>query len=232
MAGTTPLHNRVARDTCMALEILFGKRKCEAFVESMKVGATTTRYCYPSVVAVCGEQMYNADNPPALLNPMVIIEVLSPSTQYFDRWGKFEEYRQIPSLTDYLLIEQARPFVLHFARYSATQWLVSEYEGLDKSVPLPALDVILPLAEIYRKVVLASLDVTLAASPSPRSIPSHYWYRSPRKSWRNVQLHGKGKLLRGYRKSLQPPHTERPQWHRYLHRFGVGYSFLHENSTD
>lgn len=156
MAGTTPLHNVVAGNIYRSLQDRFASRPCTAYMESVKVRSTSTRYRYPDVVAVCDNEVFDDDNPPALLNPMVIFEVLSPSTEQFDRWEKFDEYRQIPSLTDYLLIEHERPFVLHFARYSATQWLVSEYDGLDKVIPLPALQVDLPLAEIYRKVVFGA----------------------------------------------------------------------------
>ena len=92
------------------------------------------------------------NNRDALLNPKVIIEVLSPSTEKYDRSVKFQAYQQIESLTDYLLISQDKPLVEHFQRQSGGQWLYTAHRGLAAIAQLPSIDCQLPLAEIYDRV--------------------------------------------------------------------------------
>lgn len=100
MAGETPAHNRIARNICIALEQAFGERSCESFIENIRVRVTPTQYRYPDVVAVCGESQFDNEHPPSLLNPMVIFEVLSPSTEGYDRDEKFWGIgRSLDSLT-------------------------------------------------------------------------------------------------------------------------------------
>jgi Uma2 family endonuclease len=152
MAGESPQHNRIAGNVYLRLEVAFGDRPCVAYFEGVRLRVTPTQYRYPDVMAVCGNTQFDNENPPALLNPSVIIEVLSPSTQNFDREAKFLEYRQIDGLTDYVLAAQDSILVIHFARQSATQWLVTEHTHLDDTLTFASLDVSLTLADIYRKV--------------------------------------------------------------------------------
>ena len=108
------------------------------------------------MIAVCSDAIFDSQRPPALLNPMVIIEVLSASTEELDRTEKFLEYREIASLTDYILVSQEKMPVIHFARKSTTSWAIDEYSQPDQMFALPALDVSIPLAEIYRKISFPS----------------------------------------------------------------------------
>ena len=152
MAGTMPEHNRLARDICFALEKRFEGKNYESFIGDIKVAVTVARYRYPDVIAVCGGSIFDSQRPPALLNPMVIVEVLSGSTEESERNSKFLDYREIASATDYVLISQERMLIIHFARKSATQWTVDEYSQPEQLLSLPALEVEISLAEIYRKV--------------------------------------------------------------------------------
>ncbi len=152
MAGESPAHNRVAGNIYRLLGNIFEERECEVFIENVRLRVTPTQYRYPDVVALCGEAQFDDTKPPSLLNPSVIFEVLSPSTEGFDRDEKFMEYRQIAGLTDYLLVAQDAALVIHYARQSPNQWTLTEYTALTDALSLPALEVALPLSDIYRKI--------------------------------------------------------------------------------
>lgn len=110
-------------------------------------------YRYPDLTIVCGkresEMMSGLE---VLLNPQVIIEVLSPSTERFDRGAKFTYYKSIPSLREYILIATEIPFVSHFVKKSENGWLNRDIEGMQASLNLPTLDVDVPLSEVYRDI--------------------------------------------------------------------------------
>jgi Uma2 family endonuclease len=114
----------------------------------------TGLYTYPDVSVVCGEprlvQDRHQDN---LLNPQLLIEVLSPSTEAFDRGRKFEQYRTIPSFLEYLLVPQEKPALEHYLREQGGAWRFSAVPGIDSALTLPTLGIELPLAEVYRRVV-------------------------------------------------------------------------------
>jgi Uma2 family endonuclease len=167
MAGESPQHNRIAGNVYLRLEIAFGDRPCGAYFEGVRLRVTPTQYRYPDVMALCGDAQFDDENPPALLNPSAIIEVLSPSTAENDRTEKFVEYRQVEGLTDYVLVEQDRILVIHYARQSDTQWMLTEYTRLDDTFTLTSLEVSLTLADIYRKVVFSE-----PAPSTPEETPS------------------------------------------------------------
>jgi len=153
MAGETPAHNRIAGNIYVALETAFGTRPCVSFIENIRTRVTSSRYRYPDIAALCGEAQFDQERPPSLLNPSVIFEVLSPSTEDNDRGEKFNEYRQLETLSDYLLIAQDKIEVAHYARQSARQWMVTIYGELEDKLVLSSLEVTLTLADVYRKIV-------------------------------------------------------------------------------
>lgn len=153
MAGESANHNRVY----VSLTAIVGKqlkgKPCEAFSPNMKVAINSAgKFFYPDLSVVCGKPLFHDDKQDVLLNPKVIIEVLSPSTEKYDRSVKFQAYQQIESLTDYLLISQDKPLVEHFERQSGGQWLYTAHRGLAAIVQLSSIDCQLPLAEIYDRV--------------------------------------------------------------------------------
>ena len=111
----------------------------------------TNRYTYPDVAVACGDIQFEDAELDILLNPTLIVEVLSPSTEAADRGGKFAAYRTIPSLQAYVLIAQDQPLVEHFQRQGES-WLLTAYSGLDAVVPLPAIGCTLRLHDVYRRV--------------------------------------------------------------------------------
>lgn len=129
------------------------KKPCRVASSEMRLRVTPTGlYTYPDVMVICGDVEYAAEQKDTVLNPAVIVEVLSPSTQDYDRGQKFEHYRTLPSLVDYLTIAQERPHVVHYTRQSASSWLLEEFSDLGQSIPLASISCILPLGEVYDKI--------------------------------------------------------------------------------
>ncbi len=160
MAGETLNHNRIASNVSRYLNNRFEDTPCEAFIENIRLRVTPTRYRYPDVIALCGTPELDDEKPPCLLNPAVLVEVSSPSTEEEDRREKFMEYRELPSLTDYILIAQHKIHVTHYARQTELLWPVTIYTRLEDVVTLNALNVSLTLSEIYRKIVFDAPDAS------------------------------------------------------------------------
>lgn len=154
MAGGTPNHVRIARNVCSKLTQKLGDRNCEAFPGDMRVKVPADGpYRYPDVSVVCGEQKYESfQGLEMLVNPIVLIEVLSPSTAAYDLNEKFTAYQSIESFCEYLVIAQDRPHVIRHVRQPQGGWLRTETDGLQNEVFLESLDVALPLSEIYARV--------------------------------------------------------------------------------
>ena len=109
-------------------------------------------YHYPDITVVCGTPQFEDAQVDTLLNPTLLIEVLSPSTEAYDRGGKFARYRKIPTLREYLLVTQDQPSIERYQRQGEV-WILSEAVGLEASVPLESIDCILSLSEVYDKVL-------------------------------------------------------------------------------
>src|SRR5207248_212348 len=107
---------------------------------------------YPDIAVVCGDGQYEDEQVDTLLNPTVIVEVLSASTEAYDRGAKFGYYRQLPSLREYLLVAQDRMHVEHYLREDGG-WLLTETSEPEGVVKLPSISCEVPLAEVYRKIV-------------------------------------------------------------------------------
>jgi len=116
-------------------------------------------YRYADLVVVCGEPLLeDLQGVEILVNPLVIIEVLSASTEAYDRGIKFFEYQSIASFQAYVLIAQDRPYITHYVRQNSGQWLRSDLYGVVEPLVLPALDCAIPVTEIYRQVPLLLQD--------------------------------------------------------------------------
>ncbi|MBI4535905.1 MAG: Uma2 family endonuclease, partial [Ignavibacteriae bacterium] len=111
-------------------------------------------YTYPDVIVVCGDPRYLDDKRDTLLNPCLIIEVLSDSTENYDRGRKFEHYRSLDSLKEYVLVAQDKPHVEVFVRQGDRRWVLSEFSREDDVIALDSVACSLPLKEIYHKVEL------------------------------------------------------------------------------
>ncbi|MGO9258135.1 MAG: Uma2 family endonuclease [Bryobacteraceae bacterium] len=153
MAGASMAHNRVVGNTFAVLWQQLESRQCEVFMGDQRVHVRATGlYAYPDVVAYCGDPQLLDTHMDTLLNPSLIVEVLSPSTETYDRNLKFEQYKSIESLREYLLVssEQARAD-LH-TRQPDGQWLLTSVSRLEDTLEIPSLGCMLRLADLYKKV--------------------------------------------------------------------------------
>jgi Uma2 family endonuclease len=151
MVGAKRPHNEISANAILMVRGAFRGRNCRAYGPDMRVKANGN-YTYPDLSALCGTGEFEDDEDDTLLNPSALFEVLSPSTELYDRGEKFEHYRQIPSLTDYLLIAQDRVHVEHYRRQPDGSWNLREYRALEDVVRLESLGCDLPLRDLYDKV--------------------------------------------------------------------------------
>jgi Uma2 family endonuclease len=152
MSGVSREHNRIALDLASWLNAQFRGGPCEAFMSDMRVRvARTGLYTYPDVVAVCGEPRFEDDEVDTLLNPTLIVEVLSPSTEAYDRGRKFDHYRRIESLREYVLVSQDSVRVERFSRRGG-DWLLTIFERRADLLGLESVGVEVPLGEVYARV--------------------------------------------------------------------------------
>lgn len=155
MSGASREHNLIAGNVFAEIRTQFRGRDCEAYVGDMRVKVRSTgMYTYPDVVAVCGGPQFEDLQVDTLINPVVIVEVLSPSTEAYDRGEKFAHYRKLESLQDYVLVAQDRVLIEHFARYGDTgdQWVLTELSDLDGTLSLASIGCVLTLREVYDRV--------------------------------------------------------------------------------
>jgi Uma2 family endonuclease len=153
LAGESEIHGRICTNVSTALKLRLRGRGCAVFSPNMKVKtASGGPFVYVDVIVTCGARQYHDEKQDLLLNPQVIIEVLSPSTADYDREEKFARYREIESLMDYVLVSQRRPYVEHFVRQEKFPWGFSVASDLNKSLHLTAIGCDLPLAEIYDEI--------------------------------------------------------------------------------
>jgi Uma2 family endonuclease len=153
MAGAREAHNLIAANLLAGIHAQLRSRACRVYGAYMRVRVSSTGlYTYPDVVVVCGPPQFLDDQRDTLLNPTLIAEVLSPSTEAYDRGRKFEQYRTLESLAEYLLISSQRVSAELFARQPDGRWLLTAAARLEGGLDLPATGVSLPLAGIYEKV--------------------------------------------------------------------------------
>ncbi len=153
MAGASRQHNRIVTNVVVELDNQLKERPCNVYSSDMRVKIISTElYTYPDVVVTCGEEKFADEHNENLLNPLLIVEVLSSSTEAFDRGKKFEHYRQIDSFSEYLLIAQNVCRVEQYFKQNNTQWLYSETRKFEDIVKLYSIECELPLKNIYSKV--------------------------------------------------------------------------------
>lgn len=152
MSGGSESHSLICGNLVRELGNQLTDRPCRVYTSDMRVKTLVGLYTYPDVAIVCDKPILEDDRN-SLLNPLVICEVLSPTTEGYDRGKKFQYYRSLPSLREYILVCQDRVLVEHFARQPATgQWVLTAVDSLDGFVEFPALGTRVALQEIYAKV--------------------------------------------------------------------------------
>jgi len=152
MAGASANHEIIVVNASSHLKSLLG-RGCPVFGSNLKVVVPDFEpYRYPDLTALCGKaEIVKLGGMDALTNPQMIIEILSPSTEGFDRRKKFTYYKSIPSFTEYLLIATDQASITHYSKQS-DEWILSEVDGLDAKLPIPTFNTTMLLSEIYLDV--------------------------------------------------------------------------------
>ena len=154
MSGASRAHNLIVTNFVRELSLRLRDRDCEVYPSDMRVKVDPTGlYTYPDVIVVCGEPAFEDEHIDTLLNPTLLIEVLSESTEAYDRGKKFEHYRKLETLQGVVLVTQDEAHAERFTRQPDGQWLLGEASGLEAALHLASIDVTLPLADIYDKVL-------------------------------------------------------------------------------
>lgn len=152
MSGASREHNLITSNLSGELRNLLKGSECETYANEMRVSTpSTSSYFYPDVVVVCEEPRFEDDVFDTLLNPIILVEVLSPSTEAYDRGEKFIHYRQLPSLQEYILVAQDKVCVERFSRQE-NNWILTDFQNLEELLPLISVRCELPLREIYDRV--------------------------------------------------------------------------------
>ncbi|MBP1465856.1 Uma2 family endonuclease [Candidatus Chloroploca sp. M-50] len=156
MTGGTEPHNLLAGNAYASLHAQLRRRPCRVYPSDQRIKVLTTGlHTYPDVTVVCGQPQFIEASRLTITNPTVIIEVLSPSTERYDRGMKFQQYRTIPSFQDYILIAQDDHRIEHFTRQEHGIWLLYEAIGITAHVSIRSIDCVLAIEDVYEKVELA-----------------------------------------------------------------------------
>ncbi len=152
MSGASRAHNLITSNISGELRNLLKGSECETYANEMRVSTPSTlSYFYPDVVVVCEEPRFEDDVFDILLNPIILVEVLSPSTEVYDRGEKFRHYRQLSSLQEYILVAQDKICVERFSRQE-NNWILTDFQNIEERLPLISVECELPLHEIYDRV--------------------------------------------------------------------------------
>ncbi|MDS3859989.1 Uma2 family endonuclease [Thermosynechococcaceae cyanobacterium BACA0444] len=156
MAGGTTNHNEIAGNCYTFLKLALKGKQYRIYFADVRLWMPQFRqFTYPDVMVIQGEPIYVGKGTTTITNPMLIVEVLSPSTQDYDRGTKFTRYRSIPELRDYILIDPDQFAIEQFTKNPEGQWVLTDIHGEDRSLVLASLDVQIRLKDIYEGVMFA-----------------------------------------------------------------------------
>jgi len=166
MAGGTFEHRVIATNLARELRL---KRSCVACNSELRIKVEATGlYTYPDLSIICGPVQFAEGTRDTAVNPTVLVEVLSDSTEAYDRGKKFEHYRQIPTLRAYLLVSQREPRIDQFVRQENGPWILSEAAGLNATLAVPSVDAALSLREVYAHIEFGAEPLRpVPADPRP-----------------------------------------------------------------
>ena len=153
MAGGSREHNLIVANIVRELGNELKDRRCEVYASDMRVKVSKSGlYTYPDTSVVCDTPEFEDDQFDTLVNPKLLFEVLSESTESYDRGGKFRQYREIDSLKEYVMVSQDRVSVECYLRQAGDRWLLKEIQSIEESVTFDSIQVTIPLAELYRNI--------------------------------------------------------------------------------
>lgn len=159
MSGASPEHERIVGDTHISLNGQIRGKGYEIFLSNLRLKLNKGTYFYGDLSVVCGEPLFVLESGlKSLINPTLVIEVLSPSASDFDRGEKFRRYQTIESLQEYVLINQQKPVVEVDTRQLDGKWLYASVQGLDATTALESIGCTLRLADVYERVTVIPFD--------------------------------------------------------------------------
>lgn len=157
MTGASRAHNLISGNVFASLHRQLRGKSCEIYHADMRLKISATGlYTYPDISVVCSEAQFSDEYLDTLLNPTLIVEVLSPSTERYDRGKKFQQYRELPSLQEYVLIAQDSPRIERYLRQPEGLWQLADASGPDATLELTSIECKLSLAEVYEQVTFTS----------------------------------------------------------------------------
>jgi Uma2 family endonuclease len=159
MPGGTINHNRITRNVCTFLQFSLRGKGAEPFMSDLRLWIPQFRRgTYPDVMVIKGQPIFHEGRQDEVLNPVLIVEVLSKSTEDFDREDKFRFYRSISQFREYLLINQYEYWVQHYLKTESGQWLFQDYVGEEETISLGSIEVQMSMQEIYEGITFPPED--------------------------------------------------------------------------
>jgi Uma2 family endonuclease len=159
MTGGSTNHNRISLNLAGTLNLAFAQANYDVFMADVKLWIPAEQaYTYPDVMVVAGAVEYQGARNDIICNPRVIVEVLSKSTEDYDRLGKFSLYRTLPSFQEYVLVNQNRIQIEHYVKQSAKRWLLQDLDAEDTEIQLASIPFSISLENLYRKVQFAEQE--------------------------------------------------------------------------
>jgi Uma2 family endonuclease len=167
MSGVTREHARIVMNIGAELNMQFEGRSCEVYVSDLRTKVSRTQsYLYPDIVAGCGESHFEDEHFDTLVNPQLIIEVLSDSTESYDRGKKFAHYRRIDSLREYVLVSQLEARMERYCRQDDDTWLYSEITDIEGSIELTSVACRIFLSRVYQRIDFQSAKSRRRKTPT------------------------------------------------------------------
>jgi Uma2 family endonuclease len=159
MTGGTTNHNLIAGNFYIYLRMNLPRKKYNIFINDVRLWIARHRiYTYPDLMVIQDFPLYEGDSNTTVINPVLIVEVLSKSTKNYDQGDKFDFYRSIPDLQEYIMIDQYKYYVKQFAKNSQNQWVLTDYESIDDILQLSSINLSVPLQNIYEEVDFTLTD--------------------------------------------------------------------------
>ena len=153
MAGANPMHNRIKENLVIELGVRFGDGPCQSYSSDQRVLLTKSgMYAYPDIVVVCEPPAFSEEDANVLVNPQIVIEVLSPTTEAYDRGFKFAQYRLQPTLKEIIFVAQDQMRIERYVRQPSEKWELTTFDDPAVEFELGTIPVRIPLARIYRGV--------------------------------------------------------------------------------
>lgn len=159
MTGGTTNHNQIAGNFYKKFPVTIKEQKYRLFIGDVRLWIPATRrYVYPDVMVIQGKPIYQGKNTTTITNPTIIVEVLSQSTEGYDKTDKFRFYRSIPTFQEYILIDQNAYYLEHYSKIGEKQWRLTEYDSEQDVISLSCVEFQLTLSELYEQVDFSEIE--------------------------------------------------------------------------